>query len=71
MYFVLDTYINIHYTFAGKETLGITLGLLLIMGSLIFIDGFSRWKERYEEKREYEREQHKIKLEAIKNQKQL
>jgi hypothetical protein len=67
LYLVFRTFTEVYYNFEGKNSLGIILSIMLVFGSLLLIDGFARWKERYEEKREYEREQHRIKMESIKN----
>lgn len=67
LYLVFKTFTEVYYNFDGKNTLGIILSIMLVFGSLLLIDGFARWRERYEEKREYEREQHKKKMEVLKS----
>lgn len=39
---------------------------MLVLGVILLMDGFAKWKERYEEDREFQRELHKKRMESIK-----
>lgn len=45
LYVVFRTFTEVYYNFQGRSTLGIILSMMLVLGSLLLIDGFAKWKE--------------------------
>ena len=74
LYIVFDVYLNVYQTFEGKSTLGFILSIIMIVGAMFLNDGLAKWKGRYvmnaehnREKREYEKELHKKRMESLRS----